>query len=363
MKPEAHSQPRHNGAAPVDIVNDRVLMTRLLSRSPEQGPGSDAPLSAAGDDDDDFRIDTSVEGAWVPHHLSGDRAPIVQIVDGVRRIEAYAVNDTASGAAAPAVFGSYAVGVVRCEPTRATVPTDPGLLRVERCYLQAGTAAEDLVFTAGQTELRFRASSVPDAKKQSHLVHELGRRMLAAEAALTRRLSADRSVLTLVDGPLRAPAAGCRVAGYIKRTARWYLGPEQRAIFGDLGVGGRTPLFRITRDPQPGRDRFSWYVRIADLGPHLHPHASVMRLETWATLPVEQAARLADECARTLPHLGGSPIRDPRAPQNLTPVSGLEGWLRRLLGNRELLRRYIAVALAERATQGAPVTTMKGLEV
>ena len=88
-----------------------------------------------------------------------------------------------------------------------------------------------------------------------------------------------------------------------------------------------------------------------------------MRLETWATLPVEQAARLADECARTLPHLAGSLIRDSRAPQNLTPVGGLEGWLRRLLGNRELLRRYIAVALAERATQGAPLTTRKGVEV
>ena len=85
-----------------------------------------------------------------------------------------------------------------------------------------------------------------------------------------------------------------------------------------------------------------------------------MRLETWATVPVAQAARLADECARTLPHLAGSPIRDPRAPQNLTPVSGLEGWLRRLLGNRELLRRYIAVALAERATQVAPLTKRTG---
>ena len=88
-----------------------------------------------------------------------------------------------------------------------------------------------------------------------------------------------------------------------------------------------------------------------------------MRLETWATLPVEQAARLADECARTLPHLAGSPIRDPRAPQNLTPVSGLEERLRHLLGDRELLRRYIAVALAERAQGGAPLTTMEGAGV
>ena len=279
------------------------------------------------------------------------------------RVEAHALSDTASGAIVPVLIGSFAVGAVRCEPGRATVLTDGDLLRVVRCYLQAGTTDEDLVITVGQAELCFRATAVLHVSEPSELVRELTNRMLAAEARLVNRLSADCSALTLVDGPLRAGTAGRRVAGYIKRTANWYLGAKERAIFDDLGVGDRTPLFRLSVEGQAKRDRFSWYVRIADLGPHLHPHASVMRLETWATLPVEQAARLADECARTLPHLAGSPIRDPRAPQNLTPVGGLEGWLRRLLGNRELLRRYIAVALAERATQGAPLTTRKGLEV
>ena len=218
----------------------------------------------------------------------------------------------------PGLFGSYAVGAVRCEPGRATVLTDDDLLRVVRCYLQAGSHAEDLLVRAGQTELCFRATAVLHVSKPSELVRELTNRMLAAEARLANRLSADCSALTLVDGPLRAGTTGRRVAGYIKRTANWYLGAEERAIFDDLGVGDRTPLFRLSVEGQAKRDRFSWYVRIADLGPHLHPHASVMRLETWATLPVEQAARLADECARTLPHLAGSLIRDPRAPQNLT---------------------------------------------
>ena len=362
MRPSAHAESKHRRKPSSDIVDDRVVMTRMTPWSPAQGPGSDAPLNAGGDDGP-FRIDISVEGLWLPHHLSGDRASIVQIVDGVQRVEAYAVSDTASGAMVPGLFGSYAVGAVRCEPGRATVLTDGDLLRVVRCYLQAGTTDEDLVLTVGQAELCFRATAVLHVSEPSELVRELTNRMLAAETRLVNRLSADCSALTLVDGPLRAGTAGRRVAGYIKRTANWYLGTEERAIFDDLGVGDRTPLFRLSVEGQAKRDRFSWYVRIADLGPHLHPHASVMRLETWATVPVEQAARLADECARTLPQLAGSLIRDPRAPQNLTPVGGLEGWLRRLLGNRELLRRYIAVALAERATQGAPLTTRKGLEV
>ena len=362
MRPSAHAESKHRRKPSSDIVDDRVVMTRMTPWSPAQGPVSDAPLNASGDDGP-FRIDISVEGPWIPHRLSGDQASIVQIVDGVRRVEAHALSDTASGAIVPVLIGSYAAGAVRCEPGRATVLTDGDLLRVERRYLQTGSHAEDLLVHAGQTELRFRASPVPHALKPSDLVRELTNRMLAAEARLVNRLSADCGALTLVDGPLRAGTAGRRVAGYIKRTAKWYVGVEESAIFDDLGVGDRTPLFRLSVEGQTKRDRFSWYVRIADLGPHLHPRASVMRLETWATLPVEQAARLADECARTLPHLAGSPIRDPRAPQNLTPVSGLEGWLRRLLGNRELLRRYIAVALAERATQGAPLTTRKGLEV
>ena len=362
MRPSAHAESKHRRKPSSDIVDDRVVMTRMTPWSPAQGPGSDAPLNAGGDDGV-FRIDTSVEGAWVPRHLSGDRTPIVQIVDGVRRVEAYAVSDTTSGAAAPALFGSYAVGVVRCEPNRATVLTDPGLLRVERRYLQAGSHAEDLLVRAGQTELCFRASPVPHALKASDLVRELTSRMLAAEARLTKRLSADCGALTLVDGPLRARTTGRRVAGYIKRTANWYLGAEERAIFDDLDVGDRTPLFRLSVEGQTKRDRFAWYVRIADLGPHLHPLASVMRLETWATLPVEQATRLADECALTLPSLAGSLIRDPRAPQNLTPVSGLEDRLHHLLGNRELVRRRIAVALAERASQGITLMTRRGAGV
>ena len=364
MSPGTHVSFEDGTKAPVDLIDDSVLTTLLMPWSPEQGPGSDAPFNVS-DDDRVYRVDTSVEGRWAPRRPSGDRPAIVQIVDGVRRIDAHAMSETTSGAVVPALFGSYAAGVVRCEPGRATVLTDRRLLRLERCFLHAGTAAEDVFVAAGQAELRFCAAAVRGAMRPSDLVDELGKKMLAAEADLTNSLSEDTSALTLVDGPLRTRPTGWRVAGYIKRTAQWYLGPEERAIFNDLGVGDRTPLFRLAggraNGARPNRERLAWYVRIADLGPHLHPLASVMRLETWATLPVEQAARLADECALTLPRLAGSLMRDPRAPQNLTPVSGLEDVLRHRLGNREWLQRRIAEALANRAPQGMPLATTKGM--
>ena len=269
------------------------------------------------------------------------------------------MSDTVSGTVVPALFGSYAAGVVRCEPGRAHIPMDSGLLRVARCYLEGGTAAEDLVVLSGEHELRYRAAPVPGATRSSELVSELTMRMLDAETDLAEKLSTDTSMLTLVDGPLRRLHSGSRIAGYIKRTKNWYLRPAERAIFDGLDVGDRTPLFRIARkEPAEGRpivDRFSWYVRVADLGPHLHPLASLMRMETWATIPVTQAAELADECAALLPRMASSLVHDPRAPQNLTPVRGLESKLRRLLGNGKWLRRQIAVALARR-TPGRSIT-------
>ena len=92
-------------------------------------------------------------------------------------------------------------------------------------------------------------------------------------------------------------------------------------------------------------DRYAWYLRIADLGPHVHALAGIVRLEAPAALPLGEAARLADQCGLALPRLASSPVRDPRAPQNLTPVGALESLLTRRLGEREWVRRLIASAL------------------
>ena len=39
----------------------------------------------------------------------------------------------------------------------------------------------------------------------------------------------------------------------------------------------------------------------------------------------------------TLPRFASSPYKDPRAPQNLTPIAGLERKLRGMLGDQRLL--------------------------
>jgi hypothetical protein len=48
---------------------------------------------------------------------------------------------------------------------------------------------------------------------------------------------------------------------------------------------------------------------------------------------------------RVLPRLASDPAHDPRAPQNLHPIGGLEHRLRRRLGDPLLVRRAIEAHL------------------
>ena len=56
--------------------------------------------------------------------------------------------------------------------------------------------------------------------------------------------------------------------------------------------------------------------------------------------------RLADLTARLLPPLASTPHKDPRAPQNLVPIGGLERELRHRLGDQQLLYRALRAAAA-----------------
>ena len=273
----------------------------------------------------------------------------MQIIDGVRRVEAHTIDDTSDGGIAFGLFGSYAVGVVRCEGTRARILDGEGELRVERAYFQGGGEPEDHEITAGGVRLLFRASLQVRARTANKLVNALQDSMLGAEVLLAETLAEDEGLLTVVDGPLRLRSVRRRVVGYVKRVQDWYIEPAERALLSELAVGDRTPLFSIPGGGEAGRrgrpDRYAWYLRIGDAGEQYHQLAGIVRLEAPGALPVADAARLADECGRSLPRLASSPIRDPRAPQNLTPVGALEDLLTRRLGDRLWMRRRIAAAL------------------
>jgi hypothetical protein len=60
-----------------------------------------------------------------------------------------------------------------------------------------------------------------------------------------------------------------------------------------------------------------------------------------------EAIRLADSSTKTLPRLASASYKDPRAPQNLLPIGGLERRLRALLGDARLLHRALRLAVSD----------------
>lgn len=327
------------------------MLVRLLPWQPEYGaamqfdddPAEDGGLA-------DLRVEREV---WAPVTPRVEASPL-RIVDGVRRVEAHALETGDDGETRLGLFGSVAVGAVTVAPGRAEIIEDS--VRVDHCYLHTGPEGGDRLLEAGKARLTFRALARSEATNAVDLINGLTAEMRHHESRLAERLSEDASVLTLVDGPLRSlRSPGPRVVGYVKRLHQLYVGREALPVVEQLDVGERSPLFTITAAAGDGyaSDRYSWFVRLAHLGGLMHPLGGVMRLEASAGISLEEARVLADQTAAALPRLASSPARDPRAPHNLTPVGALEARLTHLLGDRRLIYRLLAASVSRDAARWA----------
>jgi hypothetical protein len=115
-------------------------------------------------------------------------------------------------------------------------------------------------------------------------------------------------------------------------------------VIGALEPGQRTPLFLATTR----WSRYSWYLRLP--GPRTHTWAGIIRGEASADLEPGQAVALADRVTLALPRFASIPHKDPRAPQNLFPIGGLERELRRRLGDAQLVWRSLQQAASAAST-------------
>ena len=79
-----------------------------------------------------------------------------------------------------------------------------------------------------------------------------------------------------------------------------------------------------------------------------HHYAGLVRLEVRVGLGVSKAAELLDQAAVKVAAVASRAPKDPRAPQNLIPVGGLERQLRHKLGDPKLVRRGIERELLDR---------------
>jgi uncharacterized protein len=299
--------------------------------APEYGMGFDVPV-----DETPALADPFVETQdWTAPIVPPTMAPAaIWFVDGVRRVELRLLADEGQ-VRAPALFGSFAVGTVRCDG-RAMF----GEHRVERAVIAAcGLTLPRVDVRTGTVTLSYEPATEARSDPNAPL-ERLQALMRDAENALAGKLAASGAGLVLVDGPLRlGDAVAGPVVGVIKRLVRRYLEPDHDRLLAGLRPGERTPLFGLI-DQQGAVRGYSWYTRIAPMRPAWHDQAGIVRCEVRPAVAVEGATLLADRVSGMLPRFAGRPS-DPRAPQNLAPVGGLETWLRHRMGHSGLIRRAL----------------------
>jgi hypothetical protein len=258
----------------------------------------------------------------------------VWFVDGVRRVELRILADD-ENRRAPGLFGSFAVGSVRCEHRAVFDDHVVGRAVVVGGGLRPSTAEVPV----GADRLRFEPSSQAGSDPETPLwgLQQLMRR---AEGTLAARAAAADGGLVLVDGPLTfSDPTTSPIVGVVKRFVQAYLSGEQGALLPRLEAGTRTPLFGLGESAD-SFDRFAWYLRLVPLRRPWHDHAGIVRCEVRAGVGLDGAVWLADRVSAMLPAFAGR-ASDPRYPQNLAPVGGLETWLTHRMGHRGLIRRAL----------------------
>jgi hypothetical protein len=277
----------------------------------------------------DERVEVG-EGPWAPRPAPAGIAAFddVLFVDGVRRVEAHVWITDDAGDVHQGICASYAAGAVLCNGSARGVATE--VRRALFCPVEGATAIDT---RHGHFKVNVVTDDSPD-----RLSLELQRKMGQLEGQVVAQ-AADAE-LCVRDGPLAIGANPPGHVGFIKTHHKSYGSDAVRRAIVQLGCNERTPLL-LLGDPFP---RYTWYLRLpCDIG---HGWAGVVRLETTADQPLAAAVALADRLTVTLPRFASHPQKDPRSPQNLYPIGGLERELRRRLGDPMLLLRALREAAA-----------------
>jgi hypothetical protein len=308
--------------------------------APEYGAVAAEAALAQSEVPTDLNVEVD-QSAWAPRTPPPETpAPAsILFVDGVRRVDARVWLTTGDDSvAAPGICASYAAGAVRCEGARAEIVE----ARVERgTFARAVNGMSPIEADIGRMRMAFPpVSAASDEFEQLSLC--LQDKMGRLEARVANEVAAAAPVdLVLVDGPLRERHRVPGAVGYVKHHEAGYGPPVVRRTIARLAPGERTPVFSVGSRVV----RFSWYVRLPGTGAD-HPLAGVVRCEAAPDTSVAAAVARTDLVTACLPRFASVAHKDPRAPQNLFPISGLEHDLRRRLGDPMLILRALRAAAA-----------------
>ena len=307
-----------------------------------------------------LRVDASIEmpeESWAPIYCDPSRfdpsSTSVAFVDGVRRMESNLVFEMDNGFLYGG-FGCCAAGAVVITHGRINRMEDS--LRV--CSVQRYLFAPE---DSGMPETLNIAQSYPPGSTLPHSVvgqsgldptesmRSLQQLMRQEEGLVIEQIAPDDASLVIADGPLNLPLIRHDAAGFIKSLHSFYLSSSLFPVLMRMRKHERTPMFLLTGEDVV--ERYSVYVRIQDPRPQDTILAGLARFEVAGLGGIDSAKAILDRCAALVPLFASPYGRDPRAPQNLLPISTLEIELRRRLGSPPILNRCYQEFLMSQVNQ------------
>jgi hypothetical protein len=297
----------------------------------------------------EVRLDVEcLPSAWAAIPLvepAASDVPPVVFIDGVRRIDARTWIQSDGAPSEPGIFASYGAGALRCVPGRAEIAA----IEIGRVVASPAHALADVSVRSGT----WRAVAARDATIESltYAVHEAMTKAEVRVAELARR-SGDEMIV--VDGPLRDRSHVPDAVGLVKTHHVRYLEGHPASVVDGLAARERTPVFLVVSK----WSRYSWYVRLPGIDGG--PWSGVVRCEATAELAPEAVVKLAQHVSALLARFASEPHKEPRAPQNLYPIAGLERALRRRLGDSGVIYRALRTAAATSAgPKAAPASVAR----
>jgi len=288
--------------------------------------------------EDEGEIEDAVELAeWRAVPASGPRASNIAFVDGVERREKR-ISAEGEGRFVPGMLASYAAGAAW--PGRPARPSTNEVGR--RLIMGCGQKAPALQLRSATATLTYQpvASAETDFDGLGKTLNQLRAEM---EAKLVHALRGEGADMIVVDGRL-PPDAEAPAVGLIKTPHILPAVVEKHFdILAGLHTGERSPVFVRRRSDRPF---YCWFLCLRTPGPADVALSGLALLEVAGSTRKDEAIRLADSTAATLPAFASEPYQDDRAPQNLLPVGQLERELRHLLGEPDLVHRLAIEAFA-----------------
>lgn len=307
----------------------------------------DNPINLTIEEDNNNQLIEIMEGnQWQPYQakIPSSYPDNIIFIDGRRRLDGRFLGRKEDQPLYGA-FGTLAVGAVKITNNQASFL--PSIIR--RVIALGGDVKPPITSIScpfgNNNKLIYDLCLTSSENNPQIPILLLQKAMLENEARLAEMLCNSDNTLIIRDGPLlygkyQTPE---NTLGYVKTMGKNYLDPEQTTLLWELKIGQRTPIFAIGKNNQR---RLSWYLKSGDsslsaqrLGYHgLH---GIVRLDLDGEVELEKAQEIADLSTNLILKYASHPTRDPRAPQNLTPVGALERELGRRMGDRQIIERRL----------------------